>query len=120
MRFENLENNLMNKKYRKDESERLHRRLQEIKTRKPIFTRIENVPILPIIQSSKVARANKQRRIEKENEKMVNRIEHIIKNARSEYSYYSTTERAHHSLSPSSRQKKLAEQTQRKYQGKEA
>lgn len=108
-----MENNLINKKYRKDESLRLHRRLEEIKARKPIFTRIENLPILPIIQSSKVARANNKKRIDKENEKMVSRIEHIIKNARSEYSF--CTERVHRSLSPATKDaKKDRELTRRK------
>lgn len=32
-----------------DEYERLNRKLSEIKTRKPIYTKIENLPLLPMI-----------------------------------------------------------------------
>lgn len=63
MRFQCLENNLIQKRYIRDEAERLLKRLSEIKSRKPIFTKSENIPILPIIQSSKVARINNKKRI---------------------------------------------------------
>lgn len=46
-----------------DEHNRLSRRLEEIKHRKPLFITNSNIPILPIIQSSRVARINYSRKL---------------------------------------------------------
>ena len=63
MKIEGLENNLMHQKYMEDEHNRLSRRLEEIKHRKPLFTTSVNIPTLPIIQSSRVARINHSRQL---------------------------------------------------------
>lgn len=75
---------------------------------------MENIPILPIIQSSKVARINNQKRLEKENAKIAIRLEHIMSNVRSEYAIVGT-DRMHRSMSPRSRvvEKKGHQNTER-------
>lgn len=64
MKLEGLENNLMHKRYRKDETDRLNRKLEEIKTRKPLFERNDNILVLPIIHFAKLTRLNNQKRLD--------------------------------------------------------
>ena len=86
MRFVHLENNILYKRSRQAETERLKKKLNQISNRSPLYTKNSNIPVLPIINSSKVARINKQKKLETENQKMKQRIEAVSKQ-KSEYSY---------------------------------
>lgn len=63
MRFVHQENNLLYKRSQHAETERLKRKINQISHRTPLYTKNSNIPVLPIIQSSKVARINREKKL---------------------------------------------------------
>lgn len=86
MKIEGLDKNLIHRRYQRDEQVRFQKRLEEIKHRRPLYIVNTNIPILPIIQSSRVARINQSKQLAEENKTMKSRLEKLSQ-GKSEYSF---------------------------------
>ena len=100
MKIHSGEKHVVNQLCLKDEKHRQNRRLEEIKTRKPLYTLNSSVPSLPIIQSMRNARINHSKQISQQNQVFVLRLEKL-NNRKSEYSSKSRSHKVSNSLSPS-------------------